>query len=1631
MKRRMKKLTSLLLAFSMIFSVFTIPVYASPADNTKTEQTEGSEETTAADDNQVNTAEEAQPEAAQPEEVQPEAAQPEEAQPEEVQTNTSGQQTFSLRGGSTSFRLNPDSLDVSSVSAYSVTVDDDVEIDSADPMVASVEEELGEIQVLAENEEGETEATPLTEEQIQQVLYVYQQYLDQWKANANVLGVQLPFFLSYNDKGEDGLGILGEMLVLAGKSVDDVRNGKYSFDDLMGMVQNFLYADKFGIEFYGNTIASKRDEALKKVENSGAKTFVQKLLVLNDWLAHEANFDMAYIMNMGRENPVMVAENPQKHKYYDKIYNEIYKIYEDQIRQQFHDQILNGIKKSIYDSAMEEIQNNHDAIYDQIYQTLLDQGMEDNSETKAIAEEQTQAQMEQMAQDAVTDAEENGVDTEYGHMTLEELTQAQMDQPLDDLGGKTPNEAIPVYAQQAAEGLTNGILGAWEGNHIGILAEGKGVCAGYSKAFAYLVQYMCPEKYGKNGASTDMSKSDNWKTADELYYDADGKISIDNDYVVDMIRITFDADVSMFGEDSNFGETHFWNAVKVDGQWYYVDPCYADIYVECMSRDRVEIDGTMNHMYFMFSHNSASQMYDGYMKEIATLYASASNDTSYEESWFARIASNSYFSNGKVYYMYDSTDMLAMMREYKDLQGSNGNFDSSSFESLTEAEDPTYSLVYHTISDTDIKENGADTDFTALIEFNHKEDEDSDESVALVYNPESGEMEENELITTLFEQYKTERDIYPSIKMTTGLYGGKLYFNLSNCILSYDISTGKVEKVKEYNTVYGERDNTNAFGGMAFTVTDDTDNLSVTNPPIAALTIKDDGKMYVSVATNYGFISGKSQVDYVEGEFGYEYEESNYNPDYNTFMKGNSSELQAAGYSEETNDNDEFMWSAVFVETINMASSCSHTYESVTIAPTCGRDGYTENRCTKCGAPEEDSRVVDEDSALDAHHYVHFDEEYYTKDDNGNFNTGECYVCTVCGFAIEEPDEPRADAEEEEIEEYEKQKAIWDNAVETAGHTYEPTDASWSEDSSSVTFSKLECLSVCPDRKAYLDCLLDDDTISVECSETTAEAKVTSYEGNCETGATIIYTAEGVTEEGYKYVAANTVEQELGQHTYEGEFHWTDNTDENAEVPYTVTADLTCVNPNCGDTREGVAAEVTYDKENSTAPTCEEDGKDVYVAVATVTNEEGTVVGSASETREDVIPATGHNWDEGVITWTEITDEDGKGTGEYNATATVKCLNDGCETVCEKTEKVEKDAEESIEATCDKGGKSVFNAVITVETKDGKEVVVKDSKEVEVAALGHDWTGGVITWKEIADEEGYGTGEYTATATLACKNGCGLVYEKEADVVKDEAACSEPDCENDGKIVFRASAEIETVDGNVTVNGTKEIILPALGHSFGEWVVVREATDSEDGEEQRTCSVCGKVESRAIPAFTPGWVLESGKWYYYNEDGTLATGWLLYNGKWYYLNKDGVMQTGWIQLGGTWYYLDSSGAMQTGWLQYGSNWYFLNSYGAMQTGWLQYGGNWFYLNSYGAMQTGWLHYGSNWFYLKSSGIMHTGWLHYGNTWYYLESSGIMHTGWLKLGNTWYYMNADGAMVTGTQVIGGVVYRFDSNGVWIG
>lgn len=1384
MKKKKTQLLGIVLSAAMLATSVPAPVYAEPTDNVAEEEDSDAAAVQETTDEADAVADDATDDSTAADDATPEEADEQDTADEaDAQAAEEGDNEVKVDGG---YTISIPTINFQGANAaVAEQMAKDVEIDESDPAIQSLRKALEEVEIVggeagtesnesnistadlyeADEADGQETTQKLTDEQIDTVVKQYQNYLNQWADNANVLGVQNPFFLDFNDD-TDGLGILGEMLALDGKTVQDVRDGKVKYDDLTGMIFTFTYGDKLGIEYYGKDVTNAREEALAAVTASGAQTKAQKLLVLNDWLAHNNTFDMSYIMNSGKESDddkPMIAKDPQKQEHEDDVYNAIYEVYEPQIKQNFHDQIFAGIENDLRTQFYEK------AIQQAVYEQALGKAeSEATDEEKAAAKEQAEGyikqnkeaidkdpdgyvrtnfgedaanQMKTKADAFIKDAEENGVEVDPENapgykMTVEQITQQQLesDDPALDMDGDGTKEtsfkqAIPIYAKQAATGMTTGVINYWEGSQFGAFGMGTSVCLGYSKAYTYLVQCLDKDIYLKD---TNVGyDSSNWKTAKELYY-TDGKLDTSKNYTVDLVRISFQSDVTMYGEEQeDFGSDHYWNVVKVDGQWFYVDPCYTDVYTEVMSRDRVETDGDMNHTYFLFSDTSARKLYDGNFSSLRSLYENEATDKTYETAWMARAASNVYYADGYAYYMYDSTDLFDRVNS------------SSMNQSQKAAE---YKIVRHKLTEKDAGDG--DSDYETLINFTDKENDDDDDTFVSVLK--DGKMVKNDLLTKLYAQFVDEQSIYPSIGLTAALYtDGKIYFNVSNDIVSYNPADGAVAVVKEYNTVSAKRDNTKLFGGMAFTTTSkDSAEFTVTNHPIAGLTVKGD-KLIVSIGTNFAFISGKTGLlDHTSsGCYGYQFEETDYNPTYTNYKKYQ----QFMG--SQSNDNDEFMWSANFVDTVDMKTltGTSHNYETVSVPATCGRDAFTEERCSDCGLIKDGTRVEKENTAHE-HHYIKFHEVYYTKTD-GVKNEADNYVCPECGACITEPVKSKY---EQANSTYEKRKAIWDAAIknEAEGHTYVPTDAKWSDDYSTVTFQNLTCES-CADKIDKLDCLLSSDDNATNKANrdsinktldkaVTVDAKMVSHAGTCDEGVTAVYKAADKTEDGVKYLVSTEVKGEAGQHTYSDvKFNWDAaaikdddgnitgyKTDQKEGTSVTVDEVKCSV---CGEVQKNVSVSVVKDTDAYKAPTCEEAGKDVYVATVTSTDD-NTVL--AKETKEVAIAKLGHKYGDPV--WSDWEEKDGK----WTTTATFTCANDATHV---QTPEVKIDSETVEKATYTKEGKVVYTASVT--SPDGKKVVNPTTKEVVVekerlAAVENlkasSSVGKVkLTWSEVKDAEGY------------------------------------------------------------------------------------------------------------------------------------------------------------------------------------------------------------------------------------------------------------------------------------------------------
>lgn len=454
-------------------------------------------------------------------------------------------------------------------------------------------------------------------------------------------------------------------------------------------------------------------------------------------------------------------------------------------------------------------------------------------------------------------------------------------------------------------------------------------------------------------------------------------------------------------------------------------------------------------------------------------------DTCYEDTWFTSICSPIYFDNNYFYYVDTTTNqnLYNNMRRQQAENGNNGNSgsgssgnnsqmqqfmkkmqnqgpdtlearprnanyyirkeDSSSsrpggfsMSSFTKTDDPfdIILMYYNDLKETSSNFNDDDSNAKVLAEAGtiYKIDTSAKDKHTKV---------ENNLNTECLADAAAKR-IYPALVHSTALYDGKLYFNVNNAIYRMDPTTGAVEEVKEYNTVYGgikltkDKDGNMVpdthFPGMSMVIMDSAQDTSSVqylgtfmNHPLAGLTLRDSysfatttqqgqtvitginttkDQLVVSVGTNLSntykeLVDGKAEVktdaagtSYANRK-SYKNESWNYNPSYNQNM----------GSSDEKNKNEEFMWCANLVETMPMSDMVSDLNSGATtdvsVEAWCDTPAYTQARTNKYGLTKGEKKYAD--NALPKGHTWALD-ELETKSVGNNV-----YLCSDCHTATE------------------------------------------------------------------------------------------------------------------------------------------------------------------------------------------------------------------------------------------------------------------------------------------------------------------------------------------------------------------------------------------------------------------------------------------------------------------------------------------------------------------------------------------------------------------------------------------------------------------------------------------------------
>ena len=453
-------------------------------------------------------------------------------------------------------------------------------------------------------------------------------------------------------------------------------------------------------------------------------------------------------------------------------------------------------------------------------------------------------------------------------------------------------------------------------------------------------------------------------------------------------------------------------------------------------------------------------------------------DTCYEDTWFTSICSPIYFDNNYFYYV-DTTTNQNLYNNMRRQQSENGNNGSSgsgssgnnsqmqqfmkkmqnqgpdtlearprnanyyirkedsssrpggfSMSSFTKTDDPfdIILMYYNDLKETSSNFNDDDSNAKVLAEAGtiYKIDTSAKDKHTKV---------ENNLNTECLADAAAKR-IYPALVHSTALYDGKLYFNVNNAIYRMDPTTGAVEEVKEYNTVYGgikltkDKDGNKVpdthFPGMSMVIMDSAQDTSSVkylntfmNHPLAGLTLRDSysfatttqqgqtvitginttkDQLIVSVGTNLSntykeLVDGKAEVktdasgtSYANRK-SYKTESWNYNPSYNQNM----------GSSDEKNKNEEFMWCANLVETMPMSDMVSDLNSGATtdvsVEAWCDTPAYTQARTNKYGLTKGEKKYAD--GALPKGHTWALD-ELETKSVGNNV-----YLCSDCHTATE------------------------------------------------------------------------------------------------------------------------------------------------------------------------------------------------------------------------------------------------------------------------------------------------------------------------------------------------------------------------------------------------------------------------------------------------------------------------------------------------------------------------------------------------------------------------------------------------------------------------------------------------------
>jgi len=277
------------------------------------------------------------------------------------------------------------------------------------------------------------------------------------------------------------------------------------------------------------------------------------------------------------------------------------------------------------------------------------------------------------------------------------------------------------------------------------------------------------------------------------------------------------------------------------------------------------------------------------------------------------------------------------------------------------------------------------------------------------------------------------------------------------------------------------------------------------------------------------------------------------------------------------------------------------------------------------------------------------------------------------------------------------------------------------------------------------------------------------------------------------------------------------------------------------------------------AATCETDGNIAYYECECGKYfEDADAVTEITDKASVVIPATGHDWDEGVVT-TEPTET-------VKGVKTFTCNNDASHTKTEEIPelghqcKLHLTAVAAVEATCETDGNIAYYECECGKYFEDADAVteITDKASVVIPATGHDWDEGTVTTEPGEETKG--------EKTYTCKNDASHTKTEEIPELGHQCKlhltaveAKEADCETAGNIAhYVCECGKYYADSEAETELSEEDVIIDAGHAWSEWTETTAPTCTDKGEETRICTKeCGvDPETREIPALGHAW----GEW---------------------------------------------------------------------------------------------------------------------------------------------------------------------------